>query len=157
METKTCRKCKKSHPLFEFYKHKRMTDGHLNICKGCTKRRIRKDYAANIKDPDWLQKERARCRERNQRLGYADKYRARTSEQKKRVRAYRQRWLEANPEKRRCHMIVGNMLRSGKLKKSSCEICGAKSRIDAHHFDYAKPLDVTWLCKKCHGKVHRKS
>jgi len=32
----------------------------------------------------------------------------------------------------------------------SCEACGAVRRITAAHADYARPLDVRWLCWPCH-------
>lgn len=31
---------------------------------------------------------------------------------------------------------------------------GAKTRVLAHHHDYAKPLDVVYLCGPCHFAVH---
>jgi len=30
------------------------------------------------------------------------------------------------------------------------------SRIDAHHSDYDRPLDVRFLCRSCHMKAHRR-
>ena len=42
----------------------------------------------------------------------------------------------------------------GKLKRLSCKECGKPAQM--HHEDYSKPLEVTWLCRRCHLQVHGK-
>ena len=44
---KECYECKSRKPLEAFYKHTEMSDGHLNICKECTKERSRKRHYKN--------------------------------------------------------------------------------------------------------------
>jgi hypothetical protein len=40
-------------------------------------------------------------------------------------------------------------------KPDRCSQCGRKADfIEAHHEDYARPLDVVWLCKSCHTQLH---
>jgi hypothetical protein len=72
------------------------------------------------------------------------------------VTANKRRWTAANPEKRRAQIAVGNALRDRRITKGSCEECGTDERVEAHHEDYSKPLNVTWLCSACHGKTRRK-
>ncbi len=45
-------------------------------------------------------------------------------------------------------------IKTGKLVREPCEVCGAE-KTEGHHDDYSKPLAVRWLCKRCHGRVHR--
>lgn len=37
----------------------------------------------------------------------------------------------------------------------TCGKCGHRARVDSHHPDYAKPAQIVWLCRGCHGKAHR--
>jgi len=47
--------------------------------------------------------------------------------------------------------------RAGLIKPpSACVRCHVETlRLVPHHEDYRKPLDVVWLCTKCHGWHHR--
>ena len=40
-----------------------------------------------------------------------------------------------------------------KQHKQSCLLCSSVSTIK-HHEDYNKPLNVIWLCKRCHSQYH---
>jgi hypothetical protein len=41
----------------------------------------------------------------------------------------------------------------GLIERFSCEVCD-EGESQMHHPDYAKPLDVRWLCKKHHLELH---
>lgn len=48
-------------------------------------------------------------------------------------------------------------VRSGAIQKpATCSQCPETHRLHGHHDDYSKPLQVRWLCPRCHGKDHRK-
>lgn len=60
--------------------------------------------------------------------------------------------------KARAHQMVATAVSQGKLKRSAvCQDCGDSSTntLHGHHEDYAKPLDVVWLCVGCHRRRHR--
>lgn len=59
-----------------------------------------------------------------------------------------------NVEKARVRDATNWAIKSGKLKRLPCEICG-EIDAEAHHPDYDKPLDVKWLCRKHHMELHR--
>ena len=62
---------------------------------------------------------------------------------------------EKNPQKRIARSAVSNAIRSGKLTRPDKCACGNPNP-QAHHEDYLKPLEVSWLCVTCHGHFHRK-
>ena len=56
---------------------------------------------------------------------------------------------ERYPEHEKARMITYRAIRSGKIKREPCEICGLE-KVHAHHDDYSKPLKIRWLCRKHH-------
>ena len=122
-----------------------MADGHLNKCKLCTKIDVENRRKEKLKDIDWVLSERKRHREKSRRyreFGMASK----SNSSKK--------WILENPAKRKAHNAVNSALRSGKLHRHPCCICGNKA--EAHHEDYSRPLDVIWVCRKHHSELHVK-
>lgn len=74
---------------------------------------------------------------------------------RERKREWSLRYRANNAEKRIAHDMVCNAVAAGKLKAKPCERCGFALGVQAHHEDYSKPLEVVWLCTKCHGARHR--
>lgn len=59
------------------------------------------------------------------------------------------------PEKYLATGKVSWAVASGKLYPQPCSVCGTCNNPQAHHEDYSKPLEVIWLCSKCHVKLHK--
>lgn len=134
---KTCFKCNETKPLAEFYRHKMMGDGHLNKCKDCTKKDVREHRLDNP-----------------EKVRAYDRARAREPHRKAAREQNAARFLEEYPDRRKAHFAVSNAIRDGRIQKRPCAFCGHAGEVEAHHHDYAKPLDVTWLCKPCHRRFH---
>lgn len=60
------------------------------------------------------------------------------------------------PEQGYARKVVQRAITRGTLTRSdSCERCGASGvRIEGHHADYSKQLEVEWLCVTCHRRHH---
>lgn len=56
-------------------------------------------------------------------------------------------------EKVRSRKALNYAVATGKIIPQPCERCGAP-KAQGHHADYSKPLDVRWLCAKCHSQHH---
>ncbi len=53
--------------------------------------------------------------------------------------------------------VISTAVASGKVvPPNKCENCGIETRLHGHHEDYSKPLEVKWLCPKCHKGKHPK-
>ena len=72
-----------------------------------------------------------------------------------RYKRYSLDYVRRNRPKVNARQKAERALKSGRLKRTGCEVCGMKAQM--HHDDYKKPLDVRWLCPKHHGEHHRKS
>lgn len=55
-------------------------------------------------------------------------------------------------EKHRARNVTKIAIKNGKLvRPEKCQSCGIPCKPESHHEDYSKPLEVEWLCIKCHG------
>jgi len=130
---KICFKCGKLKPLTDFYKHEKMSDGHVNKCKECNKKDVKKNYRENIDHYTEYEKNRFQDKDRKEYV----------TEQQREHRA-------KNPLKYKARTAVNNAIRDGRLFKQPCQYCGSEEKIQGHHHDYSKPLDVIWVCFQCH-------
>lgn len=71
-------------------------------------------------------------------------------------RQYKKNYTPPLPQqkKQKSRSSARDRLRRGKLIRKPCEKCGA-AKAEMHHEDYTKPLEVNWLCRKCHMDLHQ--
>jgi len=55
--------------------------------------------------------------------------------------------------KRNARSRTNNAIKSGRIKKLPCEVCGSVEA-EAHHDDYSDHLSIRWLCKRHHVAEH---
>lgn len=135
---KQCFKCKRVLDIEEFYKHKKMKDGHLNKCKDCT----RQDSSLrNIMCADKIRE-------------YESK-RSKTEKRKALRKKYVEKYRKEHPERNAFYVKIKKAIDSGKITRPKfCSICGKECKTVAHHYDYSKPLDVIFVCQSCHKRIH---
>jgi len=139
----TCRDCGDNKPITFFtWTYGRTSNSYGQPCKDCARRRDR------LNQRKW----RAENPEKSKK--YYTRFRKKHPEWQREYNRKRR----SSPE-RKAQGFVYDALRYGLLvKPQTCSECGEfrESRyIHAHHTDYMKPLEVEWLCPKCHMKRHR--
>lgn len=134
-----CSKCGQWLLRTKYYLDKRSGNGLKAQCKKChtvgaiktcnpdNARRINREYMARARKGN---PERFRQRERNR--------------------------PPASPEKILARSTLNGAVKGGKLAKPErCPKCGSEGKIEGHHPDYEKPLEVGWVCPLCHAEIHR--
>lgn len=153
MAQKVCNECKKKLPTAEFWKSERGFLGVRGKCKKCCQKLQKEVYRAPLE-------RRHRARETRRHWGERNREHERERERKRwrgmsaleRSECRRKR----DPFKERARRITREAVKKGLLiRPKTCPRCNWKGLIHAHHDDYNKPLEVSWLCAVCHGLRHR--
>lgn len=138
-----CKKCKTDKPEEGFYVSNKAR------CKECVKAAVTANRLENL--------ERVRSYDR-MRGSQPHRVSARLTYQKTNAfaqshKAAAERWSAKHPDRRKASHMVSNAIRNGKLKKFPCMVCG-RQKVEGHHPDYSRPLDVVWLCNPHHREAH---
>lgn len=173
---KVCTGCKIEKEFDKFGKDKKGLFGYNQKCKECCNARAkltihsveaiekRKKYRSEWqKSKRPILNERLKERylnnlERSRELGRARSKRYMQTEKgkAKHIEAT-EKYVEENREKIRAQSKVRKAIKSGKIiKPLNCEVCGLSKALQGHHEDYSKPLQVIWMCAKCHIYHHHK-
>lgn len=136
--TKKCAECGRELPIEDFNKNKRNRDGLQDRCRECFSKYNKARYAAN---PERFKADVAAYRANNPKTHMETRLRA----------------CAKNPTRINANRAVEAALKAGAIENPGvCYGCGCKAgehRIEAHHHDYSKPLDVVWLCTPCHRRM----
>jgi len=141
--SKMCAVCHESKPLSEFHRDSRKRDGLQRCCRRCN----------SAVAYEWQKKNRERYLQNHRKA--AKGYMARNPE----VRlAHERRMREIHPERYNARKSLRLAIAACRVvKPSTCESCHQPTesrRLHGHHEDYSKPLDVRWLCRRCHEALH---
>ena len=148
--TYTCKVCDVTSDAAEFYK------GVTSRCKECHKAKVRENRKANA---DYYKSYDANRFQNDPRVKARHKRYQNTPQGRKSMIEAKRKWINKNPEARAAHIILGNAVKNKRIEKPNyCTNCGYhtnKRNMHAHHDDYAKPLEVVWLCAQCHSDHHK--
>ena len=67
------------------------------------------------------------------------------------MRKKEKRWRDKNIQAKKAHSKLRLAFERGETTKpSKCSVCNKKKKVEGHHDDYNKPLEVKWVCAACH-------
>lgn len=150
--TLTCRRCKETKPRGVFTTAKGRP---IPICRRCEAKRDESRRAANL--------ERYRALRRRRYWARVEEFRRRQRERAKTERGREinrkavERYKRLHPERVSARTIAKRAIARGEVKPAAgCQILGCDCRdgLHVHHVDYARPLDVLFLCREHHEHLH---
>ncbi len=143
----TCKTCGATHENADFY-------SSINTyCKVHWRARVKANREGKIDQYKEHDRQRANRPDRvNARKSYQQTEAGRAAKKRARIS-----YVTRNPERRAAHVVLGNAVRDGRIEPwpacahpEGCE----SSKVEAHHPDYGRPLDVVWLCPAHHKQAH---
>lgn len=153
---KKCYRCKLEKPTDEFYKCAGRKDGLQTKCKDCNRevfKAWRRSESGGDKHRAWSRARNATPEGRRRNTENVRRYRA-TDKGRITTKIHNLVWQANNAGKAETHRQFKNAKKRGEIVPQPCEKCG-NPRAHGHHDDYARPLDVRWLCHLHHTEHHR--
>jgi len=133
----------------------------MKLCKSCSTEKDRSLFGARKASLDGLSHKCKECQSDYDKSRSTAPHRvkarldySKTARGKEAGGRAKKRYIEKNTVKRAAHILLGNAVKSGKVSPLPCEECFNTHDLHAHHDDYAKPLDIRWLCAACHHQWH---
>ena len=107
-----------------------------------------------VKTKKWRQTHPEKVKEYSQKYKERQKELWATPKYKSMLKKSRDKYRKNNPEKHQAHIALNNAIARGDIIRKPCIKCG-NPKSEGHHEDYSRPLEVIWLCRKCHYLHHK--
>ena len=116
-----------------------MADGHLNKCKECAKTDVHNKYQENVQDPSYVEKERARGRNKYKRL-YGN---------------FNPELFDVRPRERNFNEYQGSKAKDARRAVLVRQPwLNLPKETQVHHWSYKEPYQVFIVSKKIHYAIH---
>lgn len=164
-----CKECEKTlrHENIEAARRNPKTHEGEKVCRVCKELKSRTQFRINCQNKDRLDTACIECSDGNRRSAYqknplphmlsVKKWRENNPEHNREI-SYRgsAKFKKDNPLICAAWAHAGYAMKTGRLVKTPCEICG-NPEVEAHHMSHKQEhwLHVQFLCEKHHGRANK--